>query len=156
FFTMSSCPPSNDPRISGPGGVSPPWCLTNPPPVRKIVLQSHRWLAHYRTFVTRELPMFSTRHLLLGAFGCALLAGLAAVETGGRAADVMKNPKGVWTDPNDPSLPVDFKIQGEYAGEVPGGAKLGCQVIALGNGSFQAVVLPGGLPGAGWDGKDKI
>jgi len=61
-----------------------------------------------------------------------------------------KDQKGVWTDPADPTLPLDFKIQGEYAGE-----HLGVQVIALGNGSFHAVVLPGGLPGAGWDGKNK-
>ncbi|HXG13068.1 MAG TPA: DUF1080 domain-containing protein [Gemmataceae bacterium] len=67
-----------------------------------------------------------------------------------------KNLKGVWTDPNDPSLPPDFKIQGEYVGEAPGVGKLGCQVISLGNGAFQAVVYPGGLPGDGWDGKNKI
>lgn len=64
--------------------------------------------------------------------------------------------KGVWTDPKDDTLPADFKIQGEYAGEIKGGGKLGCQVIALGNKAFQAVVYPGGLPGAGWDGKNKI
>ena len=57
----------------------------------------------------------------------------------------------VWTDPakaadEDP----DFSIQGEYAAE---GA--GAQVIALGNGHFQAVLYPGGLPGAGWDGMGK-
>ncbi len=41
------------------------------------------------------------------------------------------------------SLPPDFKIQGEYLGQGAGGEKLGCQVIALGNGAFQAVLLPG-------------
>jgi hypothetical protein len=66
-----------------------------------------------------------------------------------------KKTKEVWTDPADPSLPVDFKLQGEYVGEARGGGKVGAQVIALGKGAFQAVILPGGLPGAGWDGKNK-
>jgi hypothetical protein len=61
-----------------------------------------------------------------------------------------KDAKGVWTDPQDSTLPADFKIQGEYAGN-----NMGIQVIALSKGAFQAVVLPGGLPGAGWDGKNK-
>ncbi|MCE9608001.1 MAG: DUF1080 domain-containing protein [Planctomycetia bacterium] len=64
--------------------------------------------------------------------------------------------KGVWTDPADSSLPADFKIQGEYVGVNASGDKLGSQVIALGNGAFQAVLFPGGLPGDGWDGKQKI
>ncbi|MEK6236154.1 MAG: DUF1080 domain-containing protein [Planctomycetales bacterium] len=63
--------------------------------------------------------------------------------------------KGTFTDPSDPKLPVDFKIQGEYVGKIDGGGKLGCQVIALSNGAFQAVLTPGGLPGAGWDRKNK-
>ena len=64
------------------------------------------------------------------------------------------NPRGVWTDPNDASLPADFKIQGEYVSGKEGD-KTGCHVIALGNGKFQAVLYYGGLPGAGWDGKNR-
>ena len=57
----------------------------------------------------------------------------------------------LWTDPKDSKLPADFKFQGEYAGK-----GMGAQVIALGKGRFHAVVYPGGLPGAGWDGENKI
>jgi hypothetical protein len=71
-----------------------------------------------------------------------------------RAAD--ENTKGLWTSADDPSLPADFAVQGEYTGKIEGGGALGAQVIALGDGQFQAVLLPGGLPGAGWDGEHKI
>ncbi|MEM1295663.1 MAG: DUF1080 domain-containing protein [Verrucomicrobiota bacterium] len=57
---------------------------------------------------------------------------------------------GLWTDPADETLPADFTIQGEYAGN-----GFGAQVIALGDGRFQAVLYPGGLPGAGWDQKSR-
>lgn len=53
----------------------------------------------------------------------------------------------------------DFAFQGEYVGEVPtregGKMKTGVQVIALGKGEFQAVGYTGGLPGDGWDKKNK-
>jgi hypothetical protein len=82
----------------------------------------------------------------------ALLVGLTALAT----SEAGEKKKDVWTDPEDKSIPVDFKFQGEYAGEIKGGAKLGAQVIALSQGAFQAVVYPGGFPGDGWDGVNKI
>ena len=61
-----------------------------------------------------------------------------------------KNFKGTFVDPKDPSLPIDFKFQGEYVG-----SGTGAQVIALDKGAFHLVLYQGGLPGAGWDGKNK-
>jgi hypothetical protein len=52
----------------------------------------------------------------------------------------------------------DFQVQGEYAGELTGGddkGKWGVQIIALGGGKFRAVGYPGGLPGDGWNEKEK-
>jgi hypothetical protein len=56
----------------------------------------------------------------------------------------------------------DFQLQGEYAGwaYIPGRGSqfVGLQVIALGDGRFDAVGYRGGLPGNGWDraGKKKL
>ena len=60
-----------------------------------------------------------------------------------------KNP--AYTDPSQADE--DFAFQGEYAGALTKGGKeeaYGVQVVALGDGAFDAVGYPGGLPGAGW------
>ncbi len=53
----------------------------------------------------------------------------------------------------------DFEIQGEYTGTAKSADtefKAGVQIIALGEGRFHAVAYPGGLPGDGWDGVNKL
>lgn len=47
----------------------------------------------------------------------------------------------------------DFVLQGEYLGSLSSGllaGKAGLQVVALGDGKFEAYLLQGGLPGNGW------
>jgi hypothetical protein len=73
---------------------------------------------------------------------CLVSAGIARGE----------GPK--YTDPDKTDS--DFAIQGEYSGRLvmrDGEARFGVQIIALGQGKFQAVAFPGGLPGDGWSGE---
>ena len=94
------------------------------------------------------------RRLLIGpvtlGLGFAIVSALGASQ----AQDKKPDPRVEFLD-TEKAGP-DFAVQGEYAGEITGKGKLAAQVIAYGDGNFALVFLPGGLPGAGWDGKTRI
>ncbi len=74
------------------------------------------------------------------------LAPVAVLAAGGKA----------YTDAE--SAGEDFKLQGEYKGQVEtdeGPKEVAAQVIALGNGKFHIVGYPAGLPGEGWNRGDE-
>jgi len=73
--------------------------------------------------------------------------GIIALSAAGWAQDV-PNPKQSFLSTKEAG--VDYDLQGEYIGKLAD-QLLGVQVIAKGNGAFDAVVFPGGLPGVGWD-----
>ncbi len=56
----------------------------------------------------------------------------------------------IYTNAGAAAADPDFLLQGEYAAD-----GWGVQVIARGDGAFEAFVLKGGLPGAGWDGESR-
>lgn len=122
------------------------------PPENSILFYS----ALRKSKVPAELHIYEK-----GAHGVGLASKDPVLSTwSGRLADWLKGrgyltkPKPTYDDPAQVS-DADFAYQGEYAGEINGEngkLKLGLQVVARGNGKFQAVALIGGLPGEGWDG----
>ena len=83
-----------------------------------------------------------------------LLSPLLAFGENATPAPANAKPKpakpAAYIDPDHVDDP-DYKFQGEYVGEHEGNRQ-GVQVIALGDGKFEAVHYHGGLPGDGWDG----
>lgn len=91
------------------------------------------------------------RRTLAGLLGALLIASAAV------AADEKPNVKTAYTDSD--KAPKSFTIQGEYAGswqEEGETRKVGIQVVAYGDDRFEAVAYPGGLPGEGWNGDEKV
>lgn len=78
-----------------------------------------------------------------GAAGFLFALFVALLRPAVGAEPVFVSPQAAKADP-------DFLVQGEYVGE-----GMGVQVVALGRGQFTVVSYRGGLPGAGWDGKEK-
>ncbi|MFZ5831143.1 MAG: 3-keto-disaccharide hydrolase [Planctomycetota bacterium] len=81
------------------------------------------------------------------------------------AAKAKKGPKA----PVDPKVMLaitdkaqagpDYEVQGEYVGKIKEEEEIvtvGGQIVALGDGKFLGVAYTGGLPGAGWDGSERI
>lgn len=94
------------------------------------------------------------RWWLLAWSGFAGLVASGAIVDRAWAQD--KKPNAVLTAAE---ADADFNFQGEYSGFVDiNGVKIkhGAQVIALGNGKFQGVGYPGGLPGDGFIGGEKL
>ena len=80
---------------------------------------------------------------LLSCFLMLTVASFSAGAENGKAGSV-------WIDPEVAAKEdADFSIQGEY-GSASVGATYGVQVVALGEGTFDAYVLQDGLPGLGW------
>jgi hypothetical protein len=87
-------------------------------------------------------------------FWCFVLAATWTVSAYAADKAEKKDKKELPTYTDPAAAGPDFAVQGEYSGEIStqeGQAKLGVQVIALGDGKFRAMAYRGGLPGDGWD-----
>ncbi|MBP3959415.1 DUF1080 domain-containing protein [Gemmata sp. G18] len=99
------------------------------------------------------------RPLLAGLLiaGCALAIGFPRSIAEDKKDAPKKKERIAIAEPKDVAKDPDFAIQGEYEGEViidrkP--TKIALQVVARGGSEFMVKAFVGGLPGAGWNGKE--
>lgn len=101
------------------------------------------------------VPRHAHGHVSAMVIGAALAVSSLSLPARPASAADQTNP--VYTDPA--KVDRDYAIQGEYAGSVDANGQLtpvAARVIALGNGMFDVVAYPGGLPGLGWTGTDRF
>ena len=106
-------------------------------------------------FLRFSSPRHAHGHVSAMLIGTVMAAGATSLSReSARAAD---NKHPAYTDPA--KVDRDYAIQGEYAGSVDVNGQptpVAARVIALGNGTFDVVAYPGGLPGLGWTGTDRF
>ena len=88
-------------------------------------------------------PVSKSRWAAAGSLVAVLFAGCTAIP--------FLSPAESFLDPA--SAGPDYEVQGEYLGTNP---RTGAQIIARGNGDFEAVLYEGGLPGHGWTGATRV
>ncbi len=95
--------------------------------------------------MTRHRPL--RRHVVLSLAAIVLFSGVAVVASGQDNSDPLGRDQ-------------DFHVQGEYVGAAKLDGRswdaVALQVVARGSGSFHAVMHVGGLPGAGWNGSERL
>ena len=106
-----------------------------------------------------SLRVAKPRRTFMGMSALVIAASFAesSLSLPNRSASAADNKNPVYTDPA--KVDRDYAIQGEYAGSIDVNGQpmpVAARVIALGNGTFDVVAYPGGLPGLGWTGTDRF